>query len=61
MNEGTVAREFQNNQINANREELQDILSEICLLNANPNCEHQIELDIAGGVICKKCGGWYCD
>lgn len=30
------------------------------LWNSNPRCSHEIYPKPEGGVVCIKCGGWYC-
>lgn len=30
------------------------------LYNADPNCNHNIVSNPSGGIICTKCGGWFC-
>lgn len=30
------------------------------LYHADPNCHHDIRPQLAGGVKCVKCGGWFC-
>jgi hypothetical protein len=30
------------------------------LYDADPNCKHEIEPQLSGGIKCKKCGGWFC-
>lgn len=33
---------------------------ELTLYNADKNCEHEIENASGGGIVCKKCKGWFC-
>ena len=30
------------------------------LYKARPSCQHEIEFQLAGGIRCIKCNGWYC-
>jgi hypothetical protein len=30
------------------------------LFDADPNCEHETKLHPSGGIVCKKCSGWFC-
>ena len=30
------------------------------MYNADPNCDHKIELVPDGGIKCTKCSGWFC-
>ena len=39
---------------------LEKIMEDNYLYDADPDCRHEIVPASGGGVICKKCRGWYC-
>lgn len=38
----------------------EDFTGQHILYNARPDCKHQVQAQLSGGIRCIKCGGWYC-
>lgn len=60
-----IAETIEKNNPNSNEKQTIKVryannITEQILYHADPLCKHIIEPNAAGGIKCRRCGGWYC-